>query len=108
MAIVNLYNIKVSGLAKKIVYSGIAEEMQSGTCKLWQTIGNSGEQRRRMCFYRVRKEIGKGSSEGKFLGGEQELGGCGGFSELLLGKEKIFLPAAMICKVSFFLLGCVK
>lgn len=81
--------------------------MQSGTCKLWQTIGNSEEQRG-MCFYRVRNEIGKGSSEGRFFGGEQELGGFGGFSELLLGKEKIFLLAAMICKVSFFLLGCVK
>ena len=40
-------------------------------------------------------------------GGGFSLAERGGFSlaGLLLGKEKIFLPAARVCKVSFFQLG---
>ena len=50
------------------VYLGIAEELQFRICKLWQTIGKSGEQRR------GKGAVGRGCSEGKFIGGEQSLG----------------------------------
>lgn len=53
----------------------IAEELQFGTFKLWQTIGNGGGQRRRASFYREerRKLAGVVLNKSSFIGGEREL-----------------------------------
>ena len=52
------------------VYSGIAEESQFRTCKLWRTRGKSREQRREMIFYGGKKEVGRGYFEQKIIGGD--------------------------------------
>ena len=41
---------KQSIILPAIFFSGIAEELQFRTCKLWQTIGKSEEQRQRALF----------------------------------------------------------
>lgn len=39
-----------------------------------QTIGKSGEQRKRDFFYRGKGKVGKGRFEEQFIGAEQEFG----------------------------------
>lgn len=42
----------------------MSEEWQFKTCRLWQTIGKSGDQRRGTLLYREKDDIGKGCFEG--------------------------------------------
>lgn len=52
-------------LPEKWVYLGIAEELQFGTHKLWQTIGKSGDQRKGTLLGREKEEVGRGYFKGK-------------------------------------------
>lgn len=53
-------------LPAKRVYLGVAEGLQFETCKLWQTIGKSGEERRGTCFDKRRKLEGVVLNESSF------------------------------------------
>lgn len=46
----------------------MAEEWQFKVCRLWQTIGKSGYQRRGTLLYREKDDVGKGCFEGKSEG----------------------------------------
>lgn len=84
-------------LPAKWGYLGLAVELQFGTCKLWQTISKSGEQRRGIRLYRGKGETGRGCFRHESIGRGRE----DGFSlagsmaphwlGFLLDKEKISL-----------------
>lgn len=68
----------------------MAEELQFRTCKLWQTIGKPGKHRTTLLY--MEKEVGKGCSEPKTIGGKQESRVAElqiSLTLLLLNKEKI-------------------
>lgn len=69
---VNLKNkiYKYNILLAKWIYSGIVEELQFGTGKLWQTTGKFKENGK-VSFYWFKEETGEGCFEQKFTG-EQE------------------------------------
>ena len=69
----------------------MAEELQFRTCKLRQTTGKPGKHRRTTLLY-MEKEVGKGCSEPKTIGGKQEFRVAElqiSLTVLLLNKEKI-------------------
>lgn len=80
-------------LPEKLVYLGIAEKLQFGTRKFWQTIDKSREQKRGACFYREKWGAGRGFFTDFSL------------ARLLLDKQKSFLLPSAIWKVSCFQLG---
>lgn len=52
----------------------LAEELQFGTHKLWQTIAQSEGIKGKLVWIRFWEEIGEGRFEQKFTGGEPGLG----------------------------------
>lgn len=91
---VDLSTLKVKQpvtLPTKWLYSGIGEELQFGTHKLWQTIGKSGDQRTGKLVYREKEEIGKGCLESKSIGGKQEIKGVRISYEMLTVELWYFL-----------------
>ena len=50
---------------------GIAEELQFKTCRLWQILGKSEDQRKGKLFYREKEEAGRGYFELKSIEGRK-------------------------------------
>ena len=92
--------IKIASYFTSIVYSEIAEELQFGTYKRWQTTGRFQEQKREEFFYRE-KYGGGGSGVGRSCFEQksnplEETGGLKCIVSHWLVDESISLPGLLL------------